>query len=387
MRSKVLWGVLTAALVGAGVVFLVHAERAGIKSQGSEDSRDPRSGPTQTVAMLELCGSAPATQGDAYRMEFANEREGWIWDRRGVWRTTDAGQRWQALTGPWSDAPISQVQFISASQGWLLAGGLLHRTFDGGQTWSPASQPVGPKSPGKLAGFRFADNGSTGWALGGAYRNIVPGDQSPPSARYSRPEFQNQGLADVVFVTHDLGKTWQKEQLPSSRWGYLWNIFVLDSDHAWITGIAGAFYLNNGRWKAMDQGGENEYGDAGVMALNRAPGGPDEEPSCIFFLNREQGWICNFNGYLAKSADGGRTWQDVFRFDDGSQILSYFWNLHFGDSDRGWALSHQGDIYETSDGGIHWSKLNLGVKATGMAFPRRDYGLVLAREGLFKLQQ
>ncbi|MGH9764250.1 MAG: WD40/YVTN/BNR-like repeat-containing protein [Blastocatellia bacterium] len=135
----------------------------------------------------------------------------------------------------------------------------------------------------------------------------------------------------------------------------------------------------------MDQGGEKEDGDAGVMALNRAPGGPNDEPSCIFFLNQNQGWVSNFNGFLAKSTDGGRTWSDIFKLDDGSQILSYFWNLHFSDSNHGWALSHQGDCYQTMDGGSGWSKMNTGVKATRMFFLRPDFCLLFSKEGLFRI--
>src|SRR5262249_53671668 len=148
------------------------------------------------------------------------------------------------------------------------------------------------------------------------------------------------------------------------------NLFALDPKPAWVTGIPGNFYLDGGKWRKMDNGGEDQYGDSFVRALNLAIGGPDEEPACVFFLDEQEGWISNFNGYVAKSTDGGRTWKDLCKFDGGSGILWYFWQMYFADSSRGWALSSQGNLYGTSDGGISWSKLTADVHIGAMFFLR-----------------
>ncbi|MGH9764251.1 MAG: hypothetical protein ACREDR_18415, partial [Blastocatellia bacterium] len=103
---------------------------------------------------------------------------------------------------------------VNESKGWLLAGGKLYSTADGGRTWVSVNQPIASYPGGDLANFRFAESGGTGWALGGEYRSILPTDETGPSDRNARPGSKDQGLASVLFVTHNFGKTWQKEHLP-----------------------------------------------------------------------------------------------------------------------------------------------------------------------------
>jgi photosystem II stability/assembly factor-like uncharacterized protein len=387
MRTKMLALLGLLVILAAGAVsFLVNSAHFRTKlhaNQTEDGDSNVQRADKGDVEVLERVGNAPEDEAIS-RIQFIDETHGWVSDQKRVWRTLDGGYSWQLIYESPSD-PIWRVQFTSSSKGWILVHGKMYSTVDAGETWTPFNQPISPYPEGDLANFRFQDDGTMGWVIGGVYRAILPSDEGGPPTRYARPGFEDQGRVGAIFTTRDSGKTWQR-QLLTSRWGYLWNLFVLDVNHAWVTGIPGEFYLDKGRWKEMDHRGEDEYGEAGVKALNLAPGGPDEEPSCIFFLNPDQGWVCNFNGHVARSLDGGRTWEDLFEFDDGSQILSYFWDLYFSDSTQGWALSHQGDVYRTMDGGRHWSKLNTGIKATALFFLKPNYGLIIAKEGLFRLR-
>lgn len=387
MQSKIL--ILLGLLVLLAIAafdFFVDPARIRTKLQANQTERrdfDAQRTVNGVGEGLDRLGSPP--EGDVIsRIQFIDESHGWASDERRIWQTVDEGKSWELIYESASD-PIWQMQFTSSSKGWILVRGKMYSTVNAGQTWTPFNQPIRPYPEGDLANFRFADDGRTGWVIGGIYRGILPSDETGPPTRYGRPGFEGQGLIGALFITRDSGKTWQK-QLVTSRWGYLWNLFVLDVSHLWATGIPGEFYLDSGRWKEMDHRGEDEYGEAGVKALNLAPGGPDEEPSCLFFLNQDQGWVSNFNGYIARSLDGGRTWADLFKFDDGSQILSYFRGLYFSDSMEGCALSQRGDLYRSTDGGSHWSKLNTGVKATALFFLRPNYGFIIAKEGLFRLR-
>jgi photosystem II stability/assembly factor-like uncharacterized protein len=56
-------------------------------------------------------------------------------------------------------------------------------------------------------------------------------------------------------------------------------------------------------------------------------------------------------GVMARSTDGGRTWQELPapRFDGGASIN--FVNAHYG-----W-IQDGGSLYSTTDGGEHWRRM------------------------------
>lgn len=384
MGSKmVLMVVLVVTLATTAVLLIVNPGRFG-RSRLYAGGGEPRAQneDKERSAFVERLGNAPDVDV-VRRIQFIDEHRGWVSDRQRIWRTTDGGKSWHLIYESPADS-IWEMQFVTASKGWIDVLGKMYSSADGGETWVPYKQPISPYPDGDLATFHFVGDGSAGWVIGGIYRTILSTDKTGPPPRYARPGFEDQGRVGVIFFTGDCGKTWQRQFLTSS-WGYLWNIFAGDTKHAWVTGIPGEFYFEQGRWRRIGHGGTDQYGDFHVKALNLALGGPNEEPSCIFFLNQYEGWICNFNGYLAKSVDGGRTWEDLFVFDKESQTRSYFCDIYFNNSNDGWALSHQGDLYRTSDGGRHWSKVNTGIKAAAMFFIRPDYGFIIARNGLFRL--
>jgi len=385
MRSKVFLVLsLAGVLSAAALLFCMSSGRSGKSTLhaggGDSSAQNPDE---QRVTSLEPLGDVPDIDF-ARGIQFIDERRGWVSDQHRIWRTLDGAKSWHLIYKSPEDR-IWGMQFVSASNGWIDVLGKMFGTTDGGQTWAPFKQPISPYPEGDLANFRFVNDGKTGWIVGGIYRTIPSIDRLGPPPRYSRPGSEDQGRVGVIFFSDDYGKTWERQLLTRS-WGYLWNIFALDAKHAWVSGIPGEFYLQQGQWRRMHHGGMDEYGNFGVRALNLVPGGPNEEPARMFFLNRDEGWISNFNGHLAKSSDGGRTWNDLFELDDGSQIMSYFLDIYFRNSNDGWALSHQGELYRTTDGGRHWSKLNTGINAAAMFFLRPDYGLIIAKSGLFRIK-
>ncbi len=118
-----------------------------------------------------------------------------------VQRTRDGGRTWAAsrfviaAAGGIPPAPV-QLLFTSPRQGWLLVGGsgllgqalALFASGDGGQQWTRIA--LRPPIAG-LLGF----GATTGWGIS------IPG-QAPP--------------ASFVEVTHDGGRTWQRQSLPVS---------------------------------------------------------------------------------------------------------------------------------------------------------------------------
>jgi len=71
----------------------------------------------------------------------------------------------------------------------------------------------------------------------------------------------------------------------------------------------------------------------------------------VFFHNEDIGWVCNLNGEIWKTTNGGLTWVAVL------DTLEAFRCITFVDSLRGWAgsLYSVNLLWETFDGGETWS--------------------------------
>jgi hypothetical protein len=117
--------------------------------------------------------------GDITSAQFLSASQGWAVERAfigsqdalRVWRTSNAGDEWQAATVPANNEfGSTSLSFINAQQGWLIARevssanfsfGHLFVTSDGGATWQALPQPP-------VAGALKMIDAQTGWILGGA---------------------------------------------------------------------------------------------------------------------------------------------------------------------------------------------------------------------------
>ncbi|MEW6213439.1 MAG: hypothetical protein AB1631_34410, partial [Acidobacteriota bacterium] len=255
-------------------------------------------------------------------LQFINEREGWVAIGRKLFRTEDAGRHWEGIFDAGTDErgdsnSICDFQFINSKVGWVRMFDEMLRTEDGGKTWKPLLQPLEDKADrpvGSLRTFRFLEDGKRGWVAGGVYRSlekhgeeveIVPG-------RFWLPDDKDGlGLCAAVFYTEDGGKSW-KEQPVTRTIGVIGGFYFLDAEHAWATGQAGMFYLEDSEWKATESGSvDEETGEYDIKCLEMAIGAPTYCPIEIFFLDSQSGWMSNSNGHLGRSTDGGKTWADI----------------------------------------------------------------------------
>lgn len=148
-----------------------------------------------------------------------------------------------------------------------------------------------------------------------------------------------------------------------------------------IPGIA--FNLNGQNWESLDSGtgfiifdisfasGQSEIGYAGGMeftwdadgiVLKTTNGGdnwtqilPDagtmDGIEAVSFPTTDIGYIAGWNNYIAKTIDGGDTWDEL---DVGSEVY-FFMDLEFWDEDHGVAVGYGGEVYVTDDGGSSWT--------------------------------
>ena len=324
---------------------------------------------------------------ETIQIQFVSDMHGWLAVGEKLWRSEDGGKSWVIAYDALPDK-IRKFQFTDRKNGWMISLTKLYRTEDGGLSWAASPQPIPPNSEGHLSTLKFLSDGRRGWIVGGVFTstphsNSDEDDYTP--SRYLSPD-QKQVLHGAIFYTEDGGKNWSR-QLLTQGWGHLTVLFALDGEHAWAAGTAGGFYLSSGKWKAMDDRRIVTNSSPAVRGLDVQIGFPTIEPAAVFFQNPRFGWLSNSNGYLARSTDGGKTWQDIFPSEkiegDAPDDFTY---VFFADQLNGWALGYKHALYITKDGGVSWERQSSDLDFKAICFLDSGNGWAVAREGLFHLK-
>ena len=90
-----------------------------------------------------------------------------------------------------------------------------------------------------------------------------------------------------------------------------------------------------------------------------------------FFLDAEQGWIISYGtGQVLRTTNGGDTWIIAAKLDS-----LYYECIYFMDKERGWICGEKGVLLQTNDGGFTWHHIKLAPET--YAF----YGFYMSEEG------
>ena len=172
---------------------------------------------------------------------------------QGLFRTTDGGATWAALTNPNGGYSLD---FIDANHGWdVFVGGLGYRTTDGGATWTQMILPNQGFSP-SISKIDFI-NANVGWAVGwrGYAAHTIDGGITWQLQNIATIDDQILGLyvlsttevfavgapsggSPSLYHTSNAGATWQKSPLPNQY--SLSSIFATQSRKVWTSGYDGA---------------------------------------------------------------------------------------------------------------------------------------------------
>ena len=321
------------------------------------------------------------------RVQFLNERDGWVSTGRKLWKTTDAGASWElTFDGGTSklgfSRNISDLQFVSADLGWVLTFEELRKTTDGGRTWRLLPNPL---SDGWLRSFKFLKDGKIGWVGGGLYRNL--GEEEGTTNRFYARDGTKRGLFAAVFRTDDGGETWRSQPVSRAA-GDIGGFYFLDQRHGWAFGEAGDFYLKDGNWWQSQSGDVDDREDPVVKCEEIAIGGPTYCPIAEHFVDPLVGWLANSNGYIGKSTDGGVTWTDIasLRAEGPNYGLPpAIGQFYFFNASTAWGLEWQGNLRTTLNGGATWTPTRLGFEFEHMYFHDAGHGWAVSKDALFRI--
>src|SRR5690606_38761159 len=248
---------------------------------------------------------------------FVDAKTGWVVGDRGVvLATDDGGRHWHRQEVP-LDAPLLGVHFADLQRGWIVGGdstlyshrtrGVVLRTIDGGITWQTPAADTLPR----LTSVKFFD-AATGLATG-----------------YSSA-FYPSGL----FATQDGGKSWQPIPAPE-RATWLAADFS-DPASGTLSGMAGQQGVVNNR----------------ELQISLATSVDGRQARDICLTSATDGWLVGDAGRIARTTDGGATWQPIANPPLPTTASGMFdWHSVYADGQNVWIAGTPGTaIAHSSDG-------------------------------------
>ena len=282
--------------------------------------------------------------------------------------TTDGGKSWQVKPSG-TELALYNVKFPDEQNGWICGqDGLILYTRDGGETWQ--KQESGISFP--IFALWFVSS-THGWAVS-------------ERATYLR--------------TTNGGESWESGYIEASLEGVdedatlalvdpvLYDIHFLDEQNGWMAGEFGKIYHSTDGGVSWQEQQGTLLGQAGIDDALNLPAWFG-----IRFLNANEGMAVGLEGKLARTTDGGNTWNFIaeevsksstdpfyaLSLRDGSRwitggagralhsqdgewesvqlrmpIVTWLRAVNFFDDDNGWIVGGYGTIIRTTDGGKTW---------------------------------
>lgn len=170
-----------------------------------------------------------------------------------------------------------------------------------------------------------------------------------------------------VWTSVNNGQKWTKSDLPTKE--TVIALTCAPNGDYWVVG-AGTSILHS-----ADKGGSWSN-----MALNK-----DALINYIQFFDAKNGLVLGEFGLMAKTVDGGQSWQNSQSIPDNF----YPMGVYFTDSEHGWVAGLGGAILYTDDGGKNWKRQETpnsvpiyGIHAKGnRVFALGDGNMVLELDG------
>lgn len=223
--------------------------------------------------LLPVMAHAREFSDDLFSVCFSDEKAGWACGRWGaVVHTEDGAKNWNVQNSG-TDYTLSSISFVDRNNGWAVGdGGTIIHTKDGGVTWEKQKSPVGFF----LMGVCFV-SAEKGWIA--AERTHI-------------------------LFTKDGGHTWTVQF--SDEDFILKSISFCDELNGWAVGEYGYTYHTGDGGKTWD----HQAGEFGVSEETGEIIGGDFLFD-VTAVDPKTAWVSGIDGYVARTTDGGNTWQGV----------------------------------------------------------------------------
>ena len=302
------------------------------------------------------------------------------------------------------DIDLTQVVFVTADVGWAAGehGTIIHTT-DGGKTWDAQLGGDPADKADNIRVLHFLDE-RRGWAIQGlktlhtrdgeSWEEIGTAPQNVESMAFTSPRIGfvggNVGHSvsgpQTIYRTTDGGRSWKP----------VWNCQAKVSVGGLnrnISCVIGKIYFPTPRiGYAAIRSGCIGYGCGGPSLIAKTTDGgstwqimngpgvfEQDEVDGLFFTDENTGFARLTSKKLHMTTDGGATWRGI--------VASPGKDIQFADPSVGWGIELGWSdlrLAFTTDGGRRWSSREMKMPAVTRAFslPRRDRGYVVGDHGM-----
>jgi photosystem II stability/assembly factor-like uncharacterized protein len=277
----------------------------------------------------------------------------------GWYRSANGGADWDQVLGP-----LPMLQGRSLSSIWfhdpLRWDASTLTTRDAGRTWTSKTALFGTQNGINL----HYGNGGMGWAAPSELNTLD------------------------VYRTTDYGQTWVEGRLPAAgTLGGFGNsttglLHFINDREGWLIRHGLDVNVDNGVPIVSQGRAIWATTDGGLTWLGLGTGPSLASPATMAFVNSTTGFVTGADGGLARTQDGGRTWQTL------APAVTGLGRLYFVNESLGFSLGRN-QVFRTADGGNTWTSWSIpldfddgGGYLGGLQFVDARTGWLVGREGL-----
>jgi photosystem II stability/assembly factor-like uncharacterized protein len=256
----------------------------------------------------------------------------YLGSEQGLYVSTDGADNWTRLDAPLTGLQVWSILLLPGRPDTILVGTCpsgVFRSEDAGATWAEAQTQMVKDCPRILHARVTALAGEPGvvWAgveIDGLHRSLDGG-------RTWRPLGAGLSSRDIHALAVVPGRGGAPRRLLATTNNDL-NVSEDDGE----------------TWRPLDVGRALPW--AYCRGLAQKAGAPE-----VLLLGNGDG-PPGWGGVVARSVDGGRTWQEA-QMPGRANSTVWCFGVHPADAELVYAASVSGQVYRSSDGGASWSKL------------------------------
>lgn len=308
-----------------------------------------------------------------------------------VLRTQDGGKTW---IDQGNDLALYDLIFTDPANGWVTTD-YISRTKDSAKTWirehrarsTLYSISMVDTAYGWAAGgwntIVHTSTGSTGW---NRYNSPIPPD-SCSYIHYDAVHFFNRTHGYITGIWGNILKVSNNDdelEVNSSRFhkdlcGFddkIFGVFAVDS----LTCYTAGYFKPDIDTARASIARTIDGGKHWEECLGGKRWDVDSSLYCLYFINRDTGWVAGAKGQILKTTDGGDTWKVTQ-----SNTVVYLYDILFVDNQIGYACGDSGIYLKTMDSGENWQQYKMGEYLfSTLSFPSKDTGYITSNTKIYR---